>query len=141
MANTDYQGALQRRLGLIDSMGTQALNNARTMATAPSGPSYSGSSYNGGNGPNSGFIDFGRQLQRMGFRVSENPYFGGVTPGVHVRNSDHYRGRAYDVNYGPGGSSRIEAQHINAILALIRQHGFRYLWQQPGHYNHIHVYY
>lgn len=35
---------------------------------------------------------------RFHLRVSEHPAFGGVTPGVHARNSWHYKGRAFDAS-------------------------------------------
>ena len=38
------------------------------------------------------------QAQRMGLRVTENPYVGGVDRGVHVGTSYHYR--TFPGNYG-----------------------------------------
>ena len=50
----------------------------------------------------------GKYLQGLGFRVSENPAFGSVSPTAHVENSYHYRknkkgqGMGIDVSYDPG---------------------------------------
>jgi hypothetical protein len=86
-------------------------------------------------------IAFGRMLQQRGFRVSENSAFNGgrrVTSG-HVKGSDHYRDRAFDVNYGPGGTSKTETDAINGIIGLAKKYGIKYIWQAPGHYNHAHL--
>lgn len=85
-----------------------------------------------------GLVAFGKLLQRKGFSVSEHPAFGGVHGG-HMRGSEHYRGRAIDVNW-PNGmrQSAEETAKINAIVGLARQYGLRTLWQWKGHYDHAH---
>lgn len=142
MATSPFHQALVNRLGTIGEMG-----QVQQLPQAVPGPSVNyggpGGVVSGGLMPGKGVgrdpISFGKWLQSQGYRVSENPAFGGVEP-VHVKNSDHYRGHAYDVNFGPGGTSRQEADAINRILAAARAWGLRYIWQAPGHYNHAHFY-
>lgn len=84
-----------------------------------------------------GLVDFGRVLQGRGFRVAEHPAFGGVR-GRHAKNSRHYSGQAIDVNFGPGGTSKIETDAINAILGLAKEYGLETIWQVAGHFDHAH---
>jgi hypothetical protein len=87
-------------------------------------------------GGQSALIAFGRLLQQMGFRVAENPYFGGVHP-VHARNSLHYSGNAIDVNWAPG-TSAAEQREIDKLLPLAAQYGLRVIWRVKDHFNHAH---
>lgn len=89
-----------------------------------------------GPGSQSLLVAFGRLLQGMGFRVSEHPAFGGVSP-VHVRGSKHYSGRAIDVNAGAGTSS-AEQRKIDSIVGIAARYGLRALWRVAGHFNHAH---
>lgn len=79
-------------------------------------------------------IQLGHLLQSMGFTVGEHPDFGGVNP-VHVADSWHYKTGAIDVNW----LGADEIGHINDIIYLVKQYGFRYYWQVAGHYDHIHI--
>lgn len=60
----------------------------------------------------------GRNLQRMGFDVSEHPLFGGVQP-VHTTNSMHYRRRAIDINWRGEGD---ETQKLKVAAQFIRDY-------------------
>lgn len=84
-----------------------------------------------------GLVAFGKQLQEMGYRVSEHPAFGGVEP-VHVRNSQHYRSEAIDVNADTGFRGGEKAALDNANKFALNA-GFKTLWQVAGHYDHLHV--
>lgn len=84
-----------------------------------------------------GLIAFGRQLQKRGYTVSENPAFGGVDP-VHAPGSQHYKGNAIDVNHG-AGTSKTEQSWLAKIIPEAHKWGFRTLFMVPGHYNHAHV--
>lgn len=91
-------------------------------------------------GGRASLIAFGKWLRRHGARVGENPAFGGVSP-VHVPGSYHYRGRAIDVNYGPGGTSKIEKRFFDKLIksGIARsRYGLRSIWRYPGHFNHAH---
>jgi hypothetical protein len=80
----------------------------------------------------------GRQIQAMGYHVSEHPQFGGVNP-VHTQNSYHYRGRAIDVNWYP---STEEPAMLDRLYDWIRANvrGYReLLWRAKGHYDHLHL--
>lgn len=95
----------------------------------------------------------GRELQSAGFRVSENPQFGGVTPGVH-EGRGHAEGRAIDINVGRGV---VEANvpdimnRLNAMAVRYAARGYIVLWNgkrydpsgkvtpYPGHYDHMHL--
>lgn len=83
-----------------------------------------------------GLVEFGKMLQRMGFRVAEHPEFGGVSP-VHTRGSKHYNRQAIDVNYAPGTSKR-EQDKLASIVPLARERGFRVIFMTKGHYGHAH---
>jgi hypothetical protein len=87
---------------------------------------------------NGGLIALGKRFQAMGARVSENSAFGGVTPGAHVKGSQHYLDNAIDVNTRPGASAQ-EQRELSPMAALARQLGFHVLFMVPGHYNHLHV--
>jgi hypothetical protein len=91
-----------------------------------------------GGGSSSGLVAFGRWLQSMGYRVAEHPAFGGVTPGAHVKNSQHYIGQAIDVNTRAGTSS-IEQAELARIIGPAHTAGFRTIFMAPGHYGHAHI--
>jgi hypothetical protein len=136
--NPAFRDALLQRLDTIGSMGDYVpipKVQQAPVAASGSGPAYQMGQATGSMSP----IDFGKWLQKQGFRVSEHPAFGGVEP-VHVKNSKHYSQRAFDVNYGRGGTSRQETDAINRILKVAAKYGLKYIWQAPGHYNHAHFY-
>lgn len=84
-------------------------------------------------------VEYGHQLQRQGFRVSEHPAFGGVH---HVHHGwAHYAGRAIDVNVGRGVVEARSgyAHKFDQLAADARAAGYTVLWRVPGHYNHIHI--
>ncbi|AKU15743.1 hypothetical protein [Luteipulveratus mongoliensis] len=87
-----------------------------------------------------GIVALGHKLQQMGWLVSEHPAFGGVHP-VHMKGSDHYSGRAIDINWPgeSGNNSPQEVAHAPSALATIKAFGLNYLWQVAGHFNHIHA--
>ena len=58
----------------------------------------------------------GRQAQRMGLRVGENPAFDPVDP-VHAEGSYHYRNRAIDVS----GDARRMARFYRFVLKAARE--------------------
>jgi phage-related protein len=95
----------------------------------------------GGLGPGQGggtLIALGHALQSMGFQVSENPAFGGVSP-VHAKGSYHYLGRAIDVNW-PGGGP-VELAHLRSVFAYVRSfHPIEEMIEAIGGANqHLHV--
>jgi TP901 family phage tail tape measure protein len=85
-------------------------------------------------------VTLGKMLQRMGFRVSGHAAFGGTPKSGHAPGSYHYRNRAIDVNYGPGGQSAAEMAAIDALmpkfgsLPLVEK-----LWRTKGHFDHLHL--
>lgn len=105
-----------------------------------------GGAFPSGGGSQMGLRKLGRMLQKRGFRVGENPHFGGVAS-VHSDNSWHYKGRAIDVNWGPGGSSPEEARKLaNLAKKLQKKFGSRILeLYHPGydpvggHEGHLHL--
>lgn len=84
-----------------------------------------------------GIIRLGRQLQRQGYLVGENPAFGGVHP-VHVDNSWHYRGQALDVNWPDAGAEPRMLDRLYARLKNMRG-VVELLWRVAGHFDHLHV--
>jgi hypothetical protein len=94
----------------------------------------------------------------MGLRVSENPLFGGVTPGVHVQGSLHYSGRAIDVSAPLTPQGKALMSHYAHVMASnygehlaelfwrgeswiiikngVRQKNYNFV---DGHQDHVHV--
>lgn len=86
-------------------------------------------------------VSLGRQLQSQGFMVSENPAFGGVTPGVH-KGAGHDEGRAIDINAINGDDSKdpVAAAKMDALAQQLSGNpNLTVLWRTKGHYNHMHV--
>lgn len=133
-----FQDAMMRRLNIIGDMGQMPIMPHSQSVTPQQGIGGAAPSGTGESGMK-GLLDFGHFLQSKGFRVSEHPAFGGVEP-VHVKNSDHYSGHAFDVNYAPGTSAREQAA-IDKILKYAQQYGMKYIWRAPGHFNHAHFYF
>lgn len=84
--------------------------------------------------------DSARWWQSLGARITE---FGawGQRVGRHSRGSLHYSGRAYDVNFGPGGQNATEMKFFDSHVAEFKRKfpGVRVIWRAPGHYNHLHA--
>jgi DNA-binding FrmR family transcriptional regulator len=82
-------------------------------------------------------------------RVREHPDYGGVTQGLHMPTSMHYRGRAADLNYGPPGTPPEErpvllwaarladAAGLNVIYSPHRLHPIAKT--RANHWGHVHV--
>lgn len=87
-----------------------------------------------------GIIKLGKWWQSHGARVAEGPGpFGPVHP-VHMRGSLHYKKRAIDVNYGPGGENATEKAFFDRMIPKMRSlfPWAHTLWRVKGHYNHAH---
>lgn len=84
-----------------------------------------------------GLVGFGHLLQKMGYQVSEQSQFGGVSAGAHAKNSWHYRDGAIDVNHDGAGQG-AETAAINKIVGMARDYGLRTIWQVADHFNHAH---
>jgi hypothetical protein len=109
----------------------------KTMGISYSAPS--GMPQRGTGDARGRIVELGRYLQAQGFRVSEHPQFGGVSPRpTHVANSQHYKpgGNALDVNWSPAGQ---EMAKMDALAPQLRAAGWFVLWRVKGHFNHIHV--
>lgn len=82
-------------------------------------------------------------IAMFGVRASGHPAFGGMpAKGIHSENSYHYKGRAVDMNYGPGGESSAEKAQLDKVYAYIKQHVTKYqelLWKVAGHFDHLHL--
>lgn len=91
----------------------------------------------GGGGAFADIVALGKHLQSAyGCNVAEHPAFGGVAP-VHATNSDHYIGKAIDVNADgvPGGEKAM----LDKVNKFCKDSGFFTIWQAAGHYDHLHV--
>jgi hypothetical protein len=83
-------------------------------------------------------VTVGRQIQAMGYSVSEHPQFGGVNP-VHMQNSYHYAGRAIDVNWYPATDEPVKLDQLRDwIRANVRDYK-ELLWRTKGHHDHLHL--
>lgn len=91
-----------------------------------------------GKADKAALVAFGKRLQGIGYSVSEHPSFGGVTPGAHVANSQHYIGEAIDVN-ADKGFRHGEKDALDAAQVMAKAAGFSTLWQVSGHFDHLHV--
>lgn len=89
----------------------------------------------------SNIIALGNALRSHGFRISENPAFGGVTPGVH-KGRGHAEGRAIDINLvsGRDADDPVAGPRMDALAAqLANNPNLTVLWKTAGHYDHMHV--
>lgn len=92
---------------------------------------------------------FGQKLQGLGFKVAENPEFGGV--GKHSDKSHHYSGDAFDLTIQPG-SPLLKGRPDSDWLSIKKQMGEQLRAALPnaeifhpgydpvgGHSSHIHL--
>lgn len=116
---------------------------ARTGGTHSVADSGSGTSTgSGGSAAQNGsprLVAFGHKVEALApyYKVSENPAFGGVTPGVHVANSAHYSGHAIDIN--ADSAPMGEKAALDRVNTMAKAAGFKTLWQVAGHFDHLHV--
>lgn len=90
-------------------------------------------------------IAFGKELQALGYSVTEMDEFGGVTAGAHLTSGWHYkqtnegkRGGAIDVNYDGQGQS-VETRKLDKAVELGKVRGIQgIIWQSAGHWGHAH---
>lgn len=81
-----------------------------------------------------------KYMKSQGWTAFENPIAGGVSPGAHMAGSLHYYGQAFDMNIGgPGDNDPVEVAAANKIMPLLRSATVGWVWQAPGHLNHVHV--
>ncbi len=103
----------------------------------------------GGRATEESLVAFGRAAQADGYRVSEHPQFGGVHP-VHVAGSQHYVGKALDINHGAGTSPAeqaalaklVPAAHAAGLETILMGKFETVSGHQSsasGHYDHLHV--
>ena len=99
----------------------------------------------GGVIPSFGFANGGtltdaaKWWQSKGARITEFKAWG-QRVGRHSRNSLHYSGRAFDANYGPGGTNSIEQGFFDRMIPVFKPQfpKIRIIWRAPGHYSHAH---
>lgn len=119
-----------------DGSGDTALGLATTGAAAAAATAGDAATVVDGQFPD--IAALGRYLEKTypGLKVGEHPDFGGVAP-VHVTNSDHYKGKAIDVNAdsSPGG----EKATLDKVADYARANKFFVIWQSPNHYDHVHI--
>jgi len=90
-----------------------------------------------------GIVALGRALQKMGFRVSEHPAFGGVK-GRHSSTGGHYTEDSIDVNFSEGINEATDPKWgpiFDKLAAAGKQAGYHTLWRVKDHYDHIHFQY
>lgn len=110
-------------------------------AAAPLGKAAPGPVAKGGlprnTGTVPGIVALGHALAARGIRVGEGPApFGPVYP-VHAVNSYHKKGLALDLNYD--GKKVSETVYFDALAPELVAAGYRVIWRQRGHFDHIHV--
>ena len=142
MPSNPYHTALTSRLQGITGLGSDALNRAQQMqqvrqqSASDFAPTVGGGT-SGGSANHAQLIAFGKELQKMGYSVGENPAFGNGRVGTHSKNSRHYSGNAIDVNFG-AGTSKAEQDKLKIAVALSKKYGLNSIFMAPGHYNHAH---
>lgn len=109
--------------------------------TRPTGVDQNAPSGSKVDGIPSGDISaLGKALQAQGLRVSEHPEFGGVNP-VH-KGKAHYEGRALDINIGRGNveaNDPVMGERFDKLAEQLKAAGYKVIWRDKGHYDHIHV--
>jgi peptidoglycan hydrolase-like protein with peptidoglycan-binding domain len=90
-----------------------------------------------------------KDVHARGVRVGEHPDYGGVNNALHMKGSQHAKGNAGDLNYGPRGDSAEEremlrwaarladAADLNVIYAHHRTHPNPRT--NAAHRGHLHV--
>ena len=149
-----YGASFSNRLGLVQGMGDDAMARAtaRRQAIISRPTQVSNDSV---TAPMAGHVDsngkwqpgtrealyaFGDEIQKRGYRVSENSRYNGgkKVTGGHSKNSQHYHDDAIDINWA-AGTSKAEQAKLRELDALIRQYGLNDIFMAPGHYGHRHV--
>ena len=128
--------------GKPDEMSKVLARQGNLLDTASAGSGGSVSDAQGADAtgvPRGDIVALGHFLEAQSkyVKVSEHPAFGGVTQGAHVANSDHYKGKAIDVNAdsAPGG----EKAALDKVAKECKAAGYYVLWQVPDHFDHCHV--
>jgi hypothetical protein len=83
-------------------------------------------------------IRIAEELQRRGYTVTGHPNYD-PTVG-HANRSRHYRGLALDINKG-SGMDELEKHkdEFDDLDAELTRSGFGVLWNESGHYDHLHL--
>jgi len=90
-------------------------------------------------------ISLGLLLVEKGFMVWQNdhPALGGDAGHVGKPLSNHHACNdmgALDVNHGPSGDNiPVEIAAVEPLLGPLHELGYSTIWQEAGHYNHLHV--
>lgn len=101
------------------------------------GPAISNAGLPVNNGTQARLLELGHVLKARGVRVGEGPGpFGPISRG-HVKNSYHYRGLAFDLNYD--GKKISETAYFDQLAQQLVAAGWRVIWRTKGHFDHIHV--
>lgn len=90
------------------------------------------------------YVSAGQALQSVGFKVAENPDFGGVAP-VHSAHGYHPHGEAFDVTHWNGtyNESIAKTQRLKSTIRGLRPPLFREIIGpgdgDPNHSSHLHL--
>ena len=90
-------------------------------------------------------IALGLLLVEKGFMVWQNahPALGGDAGHDDKPQSNHHACNdmgALDVNHGPSGDNvPVEIAAVEPLLGPLHELGYSTIWQEAGHYNHIHI--
>ena len=90
-------------------------------------------------------ISLGLLLVSKGFQVWQNahPALGGDAGHEDTPNSNHHACNdmgALDVNFGRSGDNvPEEIAAVEPLLGPLHELGYSTIWQEAGHYNHIHI--
>ena len=84
-----------------------------------------------------------------GVRIAEHPRYGGVNPALHMAGSEHGKGNAADLNYGPPGAPAVERPVLLALAQAADLYGLNTIYtphrRHPNprtaanHEDHLHV--
>jgi hypothetical protein len=90
-----------------------------------------------------------RDVAARGGRIIEHPDYGGVTPGIHMKKSMHWLGRAGDINFGPPGIPDGEREFLLWAARLADAAGLNVIYTPhrvhpipktaANHRDHLHV--
>ena len=84
-------------------------------------------------------VDLGRELEKYGLRVGENPAFGSGKVGKHAPNSHHYYGEAIDVTDWREGDWQARTKGLSQRAKQLGLFTEALGPGDPGHDTHVHL--
>ena len=84
-------------------------------------------------------VDLGKELEKYGLRIGENPAFGSGKVGKHAPNSHHYYGEAIDVTDWRPGEWQARTKGLSQRAKQLGLFTEALGPGDPGHDTHVHL--